>query len=77
MKMTLKALRILYGLTQKEAGEMVGVSEARWRSYENCKSFPQVPVIEKISEVFGINYDDIIFTSSTLQLDCREKICGK
>ena len=48
MKMTLKALRILYGLTQREAGEMVGVSEAKWRSYENCKSFPQVPVIEKI-----------------------------
>lgn len=77
MKMTLKALRTLYGLTQKEAGQLVGVSETTWRCYENCKTFPQVPTIKKISKVFGIDYDDIVFTSSTLQLDCREKICNE
>lgn len=77
MKITLKALRTLYGLTQKEAGQLVGVSEKTWHCYENCKTFPQAPTIEKISEVFGIDYDDIVFGRSTLQLDCREKICSK
>ena len=64
MKLTLKALRVQYGLTQKKAAKLVGVSESAWHSYENAKTYPPIKVIDRITKVFGVNYDDIIFEPS-------------
>ena len=64
MKLTLKALRVQYGLTQEKAAKLVGVSESSWHSYENAKTYPPVKVINRITEVFGVRYDDIIFEPS-------------
>lgn len=61
MKMSLKAIRVNSGLNQKQVGKLVGVSEYTWRNYEKSETFPSVPVIEKIEEVFGVNYNDINF----------------
>lgn len=64
MKLTLKALRVQYGLTQEKAAKLVGVSESTWHSYENAKTYPPIKVIDRITKVFGVSYDDIIFESS-------------
>ena len=61
MKMSLKAIRVNSGLNQKKASELVGVSEFTWRNYERSETFPSVPVIEKIEEVFDVNYNEINF----------------
>lgn len=61
MKLTLKALRVNYGLTQEEMAKEVGVGVKTWQSYENAKTFPSIKKIEIIQDKFDIEYDDIIF----------------
>ncbi|MGY3724985.1 DNA-binding transcriptional regulator, XRE-family HTH domain [Granulicatella balaenopterae] len=58
---TLKMLRAKEDITQKEAGERVGVSEATWHNWEKQKSFPNVPQIKAIENNFNVTYDEIIF----------------
>lgn len=62
MKITLKALRVLYGLTQKEIASEIGVSVDTWSNYENANTFPNTKVLMKIEQVFGISYNDLIFS---------------
>ena len=58
---TLKALRANADLTQSEVAEKIGVSITTWSKWENKQRFPTVDKVEKISELFGVSYDDIIF----------------
>lgn len=58
---TLKALRANADLTQSEVAEKIGVSTTTWSKWENKQRFPTVDQVEKISEFFGVSYDDIIF----------------
>ena len=61
MKVTLKALRTNYGLSQKEMAKIVGVSSDTWSNYENARTFPNKKVLDKIEKYFGANYNDIVF----------------
>lgn len=61
MKITLKALRVLYGLSQKEAAELVGINERTWFNYENCKTKPPLDTIQKILATFNVKYEDLSF----------------
>lgn len=61
MGITLKAARINKNLTQKEAATLIGVTVDTLSNYERGKSFPDVPIISKIEEVYGFPYSDIIF----------------
>ena len=67
MKLTLKALRNNKNLTQAEAAKLLGISEYTLNNYENYRSYPDVPIIEKILELYKVSYDDIIF----LQQNCN------
>ncbi len=60
-KFTLKACRVNKGLTIKEAAKMLNISEFTLLNYEAGKTFPTVPVISKIENLYGISYDEIIF----------------
>lgn len=61
MKATLKAIRVNNGWSQEQAAKLYGVSVATLQNYELGKTFPDVPIINKIIEVTGIGYNDIIF----------------
>lgn len=61
MKATLKAIRVNNGWSQEEAAKLYGVSLATLQNYELGKTFPDVPIINRIIEVTGIGYNDIIF----------------
>lgn len=60
-KMTLAALRVNAGHTQKEAASKLGVSNKTLGSWENGDSFPNAQQIEKICELYGVPYDIINF----------------
>ena len=60
MAMTLKALRANKNLTQKQAAELIGVSEDTWRNYERGYSFPDVPKIIVIEKAFGVSMDTLM-----------------
>lgn len=59
--MTLKAARVNCNLTQEQAARLIGVSPDTLRKYEHATTFPDVPVIKRIEEVYGVAYSDLIF----------------
>ena len=68
MKLTLKALRKNSNLTQEEAAKKLGVSESTLNNYENYKSYPDVPIVEKILNLYDVRYDDVIFLPQNCDL---------
>lgn len=60
-KATLKAIRVNLGLTQEEAAKKIGINKETLSRYECGKSFPDVPIIKRIEQVYGVRYNDIIF----------------
>jgi len=58
---TLKAARVNKGLTQVEAAKRLGISVDTLGNYERGKYFPDVPEIEKIENLYGVEYKDIFF----------------
>lgn len=63
MKYTLKMLRASKSWTQARATKVIGVFAETWGNWEYKKSYPDVPNISKIEQVFCIVYEDIIFYS--------------
>ena len=61
MRVTLKMARELNGLTQIEAAKKIGISTDTLGNYERGKSYPDIPILRKIEEVYGVPYDRIIF----------------
>lgn len=49
------------GYTQAEAAERLGISVDTLGNYERGKSYPDVPVIRKIENLYGVPYARIIF----------------
>lgn len=74
MKHTLKSLRSIKNLTQKQAASLVGVSVDTWANYEKGKTFPDVPIIVRIEQVFGVSYDDINFLPQDYGLTVKEQV---
>lgn len=60
-KMTLSAARVNKGYTQVRAAEKLEVSVSTLKNWEKGRYFPKQPQIERICEVYGITYDDLIF----------------
>lgn len=61
IELTLKAARVNRGLTQKEAAQLIGVTVDTLGKYEKGKTYPDVPTLKKIEEVYGIGYNNLIF----------------
>lgn len=61
MAMTLKALRINKGLDQETAAGLLGIAPQTLSSWEAGSTFPNVPQITRIEEVYDVCYADINF----------------
>lgn len=62
-KFSLRALRVNAGYSQKEVAEILGISNKTLCSWENGKTFPDQPMIEKLCELYGVSYDIIDFAA--------------
>ena len=60
-KITLSAARVNAGYSQKAAAELLGVSNKTLCNWENGKTYPDQPMIEKICNLYGVTYDMINF----------------
>ena len=60
-EITLKGARSNKGYTQEKAAQLIGVTVDTLRNYEKGKSFPDVPIIKKIEDVYGIPYSQLKF----------------
>lgn len=61
MPMSLRAARVNVGLSQQSAAQKIGISADTLGLYERGKRFPKANVINRITDLYGVNYDDIIF----------------
>ena len=61
IKMTLKQAREIKKLKQDEAAKLIGISVDTLGNYERGKSYPDIPVLRKIEEVYGVPYNRLIF----------------
>lgn len=61
MRMTLKTAREICGLRQKEAADLLGVSVDTLSNYERGKSYPDIPILRKIEDLYGVPYSRLIF----------------
>lgn len=61
MKVSLKLAREMKGYSQGEAAKMIGISIDTLSNYERGKSYPDIPVLRKIEETYGVSYSQIIF----------------
>lgn len=60
-KLTLKAARVNAGLTQIEAAHLIGVAPQTILNYEKGVSFPDVRILKRIEDVYGVDYQHLIF----------------
>ena len=60
-KVSLKNARELKGLRQAEAAKALGISVDTLSNYERGKSYPDIPVLRKIEELYGFPYSQLIF----------------
>ena len=58
---TLKQAREERGYTQAEAAKLIGISVETLGNYERGKSYPDIPTLRKIEELYGVPYDRLIF----------------
>lgn len=63
-KITLKAARVNAGYSQKGAALALEISNKTLCAWENGKSFPKQPMIEKMCALYGVSYDSINFAIS-------------
>lgn len=63
MPFTLRQLRHLKELSQKEVAERLGVSELTLANYEKGFSQPNATTIQKMLDLYEVKFDDVIFFS--------------
>ena len=61
MAITLKSARVNKNLTQAEAAKRLEISVDTLSNYERGKSYPDVPIIKRMEDLYGIPYSDLIF----------------
>lgn len=60
-RFTLKTIREMRKLTQEEAAKLIGISADTLSNYERGRSYPDIPVLRKIEEVYKVTYKQLIF----------------
>ena len=63
IKISLRAARINAGYSQKEASDLLKISNKTLCNWENGKTFPDQPMIEKLCKLYKLTYDQIDFTA--------------
>lgn len=56
----IKTIRLSLNLTQKQFGQKMEVSRSTINHWENGEALPNVFMLRKMKQVFGISYEEII-----------------
>lgn len=73
MTNNIRALRKAAGMTMKQLGNLMGVSESAISLYENGKAEPDIAMLRKIADYFGVTIDYLLADSpkDTKKLACH------
>lgn len=61
LKISLASARVNAKLSQKEAAVLLGVSTKTISSWEKGATMPKANIIDKICELYKVEYDNLIF----------------
>lgn len=61
-KITLAAARVNAGLTQNQAAKALNVNKKTLGKWEKGESIPKADKIDPICKLYGIPYDNIVFS---------------
>ena len=61
VKISLRAARVNAGYSQKEAADLLGVSNKTLGNWEKGVTFPPVDKIPAICDLYGVSYDNLNF----------------
>lgn len=61
MAISLKAARVNANLSQDEAAKRLNVSKSTLSKWETGKCYPSIKYIPRITAVYNVRYDDIVF----------------
>lgn len=68
----IKRLREEKGITQKELGVMIGLSDATMSKIENGIRTPDIPLIEKLAPALGVPYSRLFFYENEMEMSEEE-----
>ena len=68
MKYSLKAIRVNRGETQEQSSKGIGISVETLANYEKGITYPDIPVLKRIEEYYGVHYNDIDFFCNELTI---------
>lgn len=74
MKWRLVACRVQNGYTQREASELIGISEKTLVSWENGMTAPNMEKAQRLSEVYGIPLAYIDFTREGNKYALKDRV---
>lgn len=58
-----------YGSTQLQVAERIGVSKAMIRAYEPASKAPSIEILIRLSRLFGISVDYLVFVDAPKMVD--------
>lgn len=61
MKYSLRAIRINRKETQEQAAKGIGISVETLANYEKGITYPDILMLQRIENHYGVNYNDIDF----------------
>lgn len=61
MQYSLRAIRVNKGETQIEAAKAIGIRVETLANYEKGITYPDIPILKRIEEHYGVSYNDINF----------------
>lgn len=64
-----KRFRLKVGLKQNEAAEKIGVKYYQLGNYETNRSEPSIAVLKKMSEVYDVSIDQLIYNVGRMKKD--------
>ena len=70
-KRTLKELRVARGLTREEAAKKIGIGLSTVYAYERADRLPDVDTIEKILQVYCVQYEEIEWCGMPIARKCK------
>ena len=73
----LKALRKQHGMTQKLLGDLLCVSTQAVSKWETGASYPDISLLPKIADVFGVTTDRLLCYNSRGKDEEIVRVCGK
>ena len=69
----IRTLRKSAGLTMKQFGSLMGVSESTISLYETGKNEPDIKMLIKMAEYFGVTIDTLVGCNPSMQSDETKK----